>query len=103
MKYKIKDLIKHGDIIPNVANTYPQNAFNAESAEKFYEYLEKYNCSMLCYHISRLTKQEIHSIKRTGLSSGSKALFLQKIKNSPECCDWFKSELLKQYVFLMGF
>lgn len=95
MKYKIKKLLKDNDIIPNIATTYPTNALTAKSEKDFYTHLQENNCSVLCYHISRLTKYEIHDIQNNGLSLGTKQLFRNKIKNLPSCCNWLKDELLR--------
>lgn len=93
MKYEIRKLLKHGDIIPNIAATYPTNSLATKSEKDFYALLQKNNCNVLCYHISRLTENEIQYIKRNGLSWGTKQLCRNKIKNLPSCCDWFKGEL----------
>ena len=95
MKYQIRKLLKDNDIIPNIVDTYPINALAAKSEKDFYTHLQENNCSVLCYHISRLTKYEIHDIQNNGLSWGIKQLFRNKIKNLPSCCDWFKDELIR--------
>ena len=35
MKYKIKELLKSNDIIPNIASTYPIDALNVNSEKEF--------------------------------------------------------------------
>ena len=95
MKYKIKELLKSNDIIPNIASTYPIDALNVNSEKEFIACIKKHNCNFLCYHITRLTEYEINDIRNNGLSWGSKTLCLNKIANLPSCCDWFKDELIK--------
>ena len=95
MKYKIKELLKSNDIMPNIASTYPIDALNVNSEKEFIACIKKHNCNFLCYHITRLTEYEINDIRNNGLSWGSKTLCLNKIANLPSCCDWFKDELIK--------
>lgn len=94
MKFRIRNLLKEKDIVPNIIDTLPPKVLNTQSEQEFYEYLIENDYSILCYHITRLTKQEIQHIKKDGLSFGSKTLLRNKIRNLPSCCDWFKEELL---------
>ena len=94
MKYKIRNLIKNNDIIPNIIETYPKKALLAQTDDEFYDILFDNECNVLCYHITRLTAQEITNIKENGLSFGGKELLFKKVENLPSCCDWFKEELV---------
>lgn len=94
MKFKIKRLLRTNDIIPNIVSTYPKDALKAKSEECFYSCLKENNCNIICYHISRLTEYEIQHILNNGLTMGTKQLFRTKINNLPNCCNWFKNELL---------
>lgn len=95
MKLRIRNLLIEKDIIPNIIETYPNNALLAPTEESFYGCLYGNNCNILCYHISRLTHEEIINIKKFGLVFGSKDLLYNKVKNLPSCCDWFKAELIE--------
>lgn len=95
MKYKIRESLKSNDIIPNIVSTYPIEALNVNSENKFFACLKEHNCNFLCYHITRLTEYEINDIRNNSLSWGSKTLLRNKIANLPSCCDWFKDELIK--------
>ena len=94
MKYKIRNLIKSNDIVPNIVETYPKKALLAQTDDEFYDSLFENECSILCYHITRLTAQEVIDIKTNGLSFGGKELLFKKVENLPHCCDWFKAELI---------
>lgn len=74
MRYKIRELLKSNDIIPNIVSTYPTDALNVNSENDFFSCLKKHNSHFLCYHITRLTEYEINEIKNNGLSWGCKTL-----------------------------
>lgn len=95
MKYRIKNLLSEKDIIPNIMETYPQKVLLATTEDFFYDCLYEDDYNVLCYHITRLTLQEIDNIRQYGLSFGGKELLYRKVNNLPPCCEWFKTELLE--------
>lgn len=95
MKYIIKDILHSKDIVPNIVETYPTQINKALSEEDFYSLLKCDNHNIICYHITRLTDNEIESVKKQGLIFGGKSLLLEKVKNLPICCNWFKGELIE--------
>ena len=95
MRFKIKSLLTSKDIIPNLSSTYPEVALLATNEDAFYSSMINNDYNIICYHITRLTCQEIDSIKKYGMTLGGKELLIQKIIGLPSCCDWFRRELIE--------
>ena len=89
-----KDKSMEKVIFVNMIDTYPDGALRAETADEFYDLLREEASGIICQHITRLTEQEIQSIKEHGLQLGSKEMLKSKINNLPDSCNWFKKEMI---------
>ena len=96
MSNYLKSLIQPKDIVPNLIETFPSEFKNKLfGEEEFYSYLVKnqYNC--VCYHITRLTENELIDIKNNGIKFGNKEFLISRINNLPSDYKEIKEFLLK--------
>ena len=78
--YKTREkLKKQGCVIPFFQNKYEQK-YN-ENLKEFTNIIKNTNFSVICYHATRLTKEEIYSIKKNGLCPFNKESLSKKINN----------------------
>ena len=91
----IKSLIQPKDIVPNLIETFPAELKSKTfSEEKFYSYLAENQYNFVCYHITRLTEDELIDIKNNGMKFGNKQFLISRINNLPSGHEDIKELLL---------